>query len=316
MLHAALITSAGIAWIGCSDTIVDPRRPSEDAGPSDTPESDISWDFDVPNLCSSNERLCEIPDSGTPCEPLDDAGLPPIGCGPQTQCVDVMSDNQRCGSCETSCNTQRFQCTDGQCKCKIEDADSCGSDTCIDLNTTDWHCGECYHVCGSGKNCVGGTCLDAPGDRPYSIIANDPLAPIELSAGLHTTSIYINNYGKDEPLAPATGDACSDANGPDVFFRVLIPPPPNPSANYGSQFSISVNKPGYAVAIWTQDPANAAPNACDTDELGNATLTFTNCSTRGEFAIMVRKLYATTEANSPVTVTISSSGGNICYISP
>ncbi|MCB9707279.1 MAG: hypothetical protein H6714_00620 [Myxococcales bacterium] len=300
---------AGLSY-GCDDPIVDPRQPGRDGGTIDV-DSDAPWSFDTFPTCGLGEKLCSI--EGQPCEPLDEAGFPPLGCGPKSQCVDAMTDNKHCGDCDHACNPDKEICQEGQCACKDAGTQSCGSETCINLDITDWHCGECGHPCGAGENCKAGSCHEAPGDQAYSPIPADPLAPIELN-GTGEFYIVINNYGRDEPSNPATGDLCSDAGGPDVFFRVLIAPP-NPGAQYDTSISASVDKPGYAVAIWAQGTATGSPAKCVANELNPASASVTWCMAQTQISVMVRKLYTTAEAGGTVKVTISSSAGNFC-ISP
>lgn len=300
---------------GCSDTLVDPRRPPTDAGVPDT-LTDSLWDFDSFNTCATNERLCTV--EGPPCEPLDDAGLPPVGCGPQPQCIDVMSNNDRCGNCDTPCNTQRMQCEEGQCVCKKPDTTSCGSHTCIDLETDREHCGECFRTCGPGENCVSEDCVDAPGDESGSL-NDDPSGPIVVNlSGSNpppaTRQIAINNYAWDDFF----NNLCrSDATGPDVYFNVELHPPGNVSGTvYAGKLTVSVNRPGYMVAI-SESNATSEPDECAFTEPGggnaSAVLSAGCSSTLLPLPrVMVRKLYPTTEDVSPITVTLSASSPNIC----
>ncbi|WP_437734842.1 MXAN_6577-like cysteine-rich protein [Sorangium sp. So ce1335] len=77
-------------------------------------------------------------------------------------CVDVTSDPQHCGGCETRCARDET-CTDGACLCKAG-LEACAG-KCVDLTRSQEHCGRCDAACGPGLVCQEGTCLCLVGDH-------------------------------------------------------------------------------------------------------------------------------------------------------
>lgn len=100
--------------------------------------------------------------------------LPTFTCGSATcvvgegccsdSCVDLETDKQHCGSCNTVCPGSQLcesgacvagpTCPAGQGECDGDVSTSCETD----LMTTPTHCGACGSVCRAGEVCTGGQC--------------------------------------------------------------------------------------------------------------------------------------------------------------
>ncbi len=118
--------------------------------------------------------------SFTPCKRDQDCGdlekCYPGGCS----CVDSA---MRCGNSCRKAGRTRHACGCGDvCKPSEQCANydslsrceacalgrlSCGEEECVDLQSSDQHCGACGHGCGSNQNCYQGACYDRvrPGER-------------------------------------------------------------------------------------------------------------------------------------------------------
>lgn len=102
--------------------------------------------------CLSGQTLI-----GTQCVSCPSAQ--PAICG--TQCVDLTSDKNNCGSCGHVCPNDAVSCINGTCVCP-SGMGYCGG-TCVSLNT-DSNCGTCGNVCpgdsfGHAKMCSSGQCV-------------------------------------------------------------------------------------------------------------------------------------------------------------
>lgn len=95
--------------------------------------------------------------------PTDDTQPPELVCPPgQTrcgeQCVDVNTDEQHCGACDTSCE-EDFECREGRCV-----RTGCPSDQtlcdgrCVDTRSDRQHCGACGLSCASHLTCRNARC--------------------------------------------------------------------------------------------------------------------------------------------------------------
>ena len=106
--------------------------------------------------------MCPVPAngaavcSGSSCGITCNSGL--TGCN--GACVDLTSDDQNCGSCNTVCGANEH-CDNG-CVCDAGYTDCNG--TCFNLQTDKNHCGNCSKVCAPGQSCVGGTCMGGSAD--------------------------------------------------------------------------------------------------------------------------------------------------------
>lgn len=77
------------------------------------------------------------------------------------RCVDLQSDPEHCGECETYCGALE-ECREGRCEC-LAGAERCGEDFCSDLQRDPNHCGICNETCESGETCVAGSCVCSVG---------------------------------------------------------------------------------------------------------------------------------------------------------
>lgn len=75
------------------------------------------------------------------------------------ECVDLMSDDDHCGSCKNSCTAPEV-CSGGSCQSPCTDGFTNCDGTCVDLETDEGHCGDCTDAaCASGELCEGGACV-------------------------------------------------------------------------------------------------------------------------------------------------------------
>jgi hypothetical protein len=100
----------------------------------------------------------------------------PVACPPTTelcdgQCVDLMSDDNNCGSCFSTCQDDCYAglacgeiCINGNCQCGAG-RDACGDEfpTCTDILSNPVHCGDCFNECAVGESCVQGICTTSGG---------------------------------------------------------------------------------------------------------------------------------------------------------
>jgi hypothetical protein len=105
-------------------------------------------------LSVCTQGACYQPDAGA------DADVCPAGtqrCG--GACVNVQTDPQHCGACETACPApalcQKAVCLDDQ-HCGSGET-QCGN-ACVDLNTHPAHCGACNQPCALGTTCANAVC--------------------------------------------------------------------------------------------------------------------------------------------------------------
>lgn len=94
----------------------------------------------------------------TPCP----AGQLACYSGDAVKCVDVSGDNDNCGECGKTCDTDAgATCTAGECVCPAP-LEACGilNTHCRDTSSDRNNCGECYHTC--DYKCQGGKCVDCP----------------------------------------------------------------------------------------------------------------------------------------------------------
>jgi hypothetical protein len=73
-------------------------------------------------------------------------------------CVDLLTNPQYCGNCETACDADRY-CGVGNCLCSggLEDC----SGVCTNTQTDHDHCGGCDTPCAADRTCVTGGCMCA-----------------------------------------------------------------------------------------------------------------------------------------------------------
>ncbi len=105
----------------------------------------------------------ETPDSPTD---SDVCPMPTIACE-NTGCVDLQTNSNHCGACETACLINQV-CVAGECRLNCPAPDSaCGVGAvmaCHNLRMDPGHCGDCSKVCSAANGiagCVAGECLIA-----------------------------------------------------------------------------------------------------------------------------------------------------------
>jgi hypothetical protein len=79
-----------------------------------------------------------------------------------TLCADrqanLSNDREHCGSCDTRCAAGEV-CEGGRCAASCTPGRvTCGTETCVALDTSSLHCGACGSVCPMGVRCGSGRC--------------------------------------------------------------------------------------------------------------------------------------------------------------
>ncbi len=99
----------------------------------------------------------------------DNDGHPPIVCG-GADCDDSTNQTypgapEKCDNKDNNCNGMVDEtatcpglamCQEGACVCPPQNA--CGT-ACVDTNTDNMHCGQCFNVCPGVSNCMNGVCI-------------------------------------------------------------------------------------------------------------------------------------------------------------
>ncbi len=73
-------------------------------------------------------------------------------------CVDLLSDDTHCGTCETKCVAPDI-CNAGNCAPPCSQGLTLCGGNCVDINSDENHCGTCSNACGTGQLCDTGTCV-------------------------------------------------------------------------------------------------------------------------------------------------------------
>jgi hypothetical protein len=134
----------------------------------------------------------------------------------QGECVDLQTDADDCGSCNTDCGSGGV-CTNGACSCPASTTVmACGAQ-CTDLNSDLGNCGACGEVCnpfgnaGQFNACVGGDCVPCGGENQTCCT----LGPISCTGSLTcqgTRGTPAAKCGCPE-TASKCGDTCVDLRG-------------------------------------------------------------------------------------------------------
>jgi hypothetical protein len=130
-------------------------------------------------ICDGKDNNCNgTTDENAMCPGLSVCQAGACMCPPQNacgiECVDKMTNNMHCGTCNTPCPGVA-NCMNGQCVCP-GGSTTCGS-ICVDTKTDPLHCGGCGKMCAPGYSCVNSlcTCLDTPCGTACINTMNDPL---------------------------------------------------------------------------------------------------------------------------------------------
>ena len=113
-------------------------------------------------------------------------------CG--VNCVDLTTDLNNCGSCDTKCSAGQV-CRGGQCACASGNQSLCGagaSAKCIDLMADLSNCGTCGNACAANTTCHAGKCV-CPGTQTLC------------GAGVNMACTYLTN---DPANCGKCGSAC------------------------------------------------------------------------------------------------------------
>ena len=164
------------------------------------------------------------------CVPNSCSGSTPDLCvvGGQNVCKKVSgNDASHCGACNYSCannpatNASSNTCRDGVCQYTCDSGyTNCGGNTaasinCIkttDLQTNGQNCGSCGNVCGTGKACVGGKCVQnsCSGSTPDLCVVGGQ----NVCKNTHSTDKAhcgaCNYECANNPVANATSNTCKD----------------------------------------------------------------------------------------------------------
>lgn len=76
-------------------------------------------------------------------------------CG--TDCVDLGSDPDHCGSCTNVCG-DGLVCSQSACSASCASGETNCDGACVDVNSSAQHCGSCGQPCNAGTPCVNGVC--------------------------------------------------------------------------------------------------------------------------------------------------------------
>lgn len=97
-------------------------------------------------------------------------------------CVDLKTDPNHCGSCDTVC--PESACVGGVCGCAASLA-SCGG-TCVDTQSSTSNCGSCGNVCALGQTCASGVCTCGLATVSFSAAVQPIFTTSCAFAGCHT----------------------------------------------------------------------------------------------------------------------------------
>jgi hypothetical protein len=115
----------------------------------------------------------------------------PVVCPPGTfdcggQCVDLMTDDDNCGSCGESCDGlgdiglgYGQICVGGNCQCPAGQ-EICGDEfpSCTDTSSHPIHCGTCFNPCAEGESCVEGVCTTTGGVEETPTVDPEDPSPV------------------------------------------------------------------------------------------------------------------------------------------
>jgi len=118
------------------DTSAEKRESIDVTGPN---KEECTADTDCPV-----GEICLEGDKGNTC-----------GCEPSEETCDNKDNNCDGDVDEGPLCEDNLTCIDGECTCPPEQA--CG-EACVDTQSDSKHCGACDEVCGSGQDCLEGTC--------------------------------------------------------------------------------------------------------------------------------------------------------------
>lgn len=136
----------------CGDLCIDPQSDAEHCGTCD-------------HACGPTE-ICSAGECTVMCTGANHGVCMNVGEGGVREqvCVDLFSDSENCGTCNTHCSADSV-CQGGICSCP--GSETACSGMCVDTNTDPNNCGGCLASCGEGGTCAGGECTTcAPGRTP------------------------------------------------------------------------------------------------------------------------------------------------------
>jgi len=122
--------------------------------------------------------------------------------------VDLQTDVDHCGTCDTNCGPASAGCANGQCLCSFGTTD-CGDAGCRDLLADPRHCGICGDGCQNDEVCDGGGCVCRPGLIPCNGNCIDPLSNNAHCGDCNTDCLGDNCY-----LGQCTATDCNNQAQP------------------------------------------------------------------------------------------------------
>lgn len=147
-----------------------------------------------------------------------------VDCG--GQCVDINSDENNCGSCNTPCPAG-YICQSGSCVLNCPPGQvNCGGN-CVNLQSDEGHCGACGTACPQGTICQNGVC-----------VLNCPPGQVECSGQCVDILSDENNCGSCNTVCPqgtycVNGSCVSKASqNPDEGSLESTETPTNPWEPY------------------------------------------------------------------------------------
>ncbi len=162
--------------------------------------------------CGSADRglHAEGADLGTGGGACGSCGSPLGCCG--TRCVNLKTDVNNCGGCGVLCPLGQ-SCIGGQClcagpggqgavACDSKQGRACCAGQCVDLSSSDTHCGSCGGDCtAAGETCAGGRCACG------KVGGHCPAPQVCCAGACSDTSVDASNCGACG-VGCAMGDSC------------------------------------------------------------------------------------------------------------
>ncbi|MEO8705575.1 MAG: hypothetical protein ABI867_36430 [Kofleriaceae bacterium] len=272
---AFLIALAGCEW-GFPDGQFCEHATSCDSG------------FCVGHVCC--ESACEAPNSdtamactfGTCAIAACSEGFGDCAGDPAVGCIDVTSDPDHCGGCDTSCtadpNIATRACTAGACSSTCEAGfanctDTIGTTGCAETTTTVEQCGACGVTCVDADECTNDLCVDG---AACASVARSTCGDAQCGSGC--TIADADGDGIDD-VSEARGFVDTNCNGvddgPDIDLRL---PGGNPARKTIFLAYDYMQKPGAGNTCTSDAQCSVAGEQC----LGTCSMTGGDCASASD----------------------------------
>ncbi len=138
-----------------------PDVTSPDVTSPDVTSPDVtSPDVTPPDSAAADGSTPDVTVDVAPDVPACDMGRVACPVGASLLCVDINTDANHCGTCDTRCPTEQV-CAAGRCACPTGQRLCSGA--CVDAMTDNGNCGGCGRACPSGQLCTAGACACSGG---------------------------------------------------------------------------------------------------------------------------------------------------------